>query len=69
MAQIDLSTEQKQTWRTDLWLPRGRGRERMDGEVGVSRCKLEHHDWMSNEVLLSSKGTSSQSLGIEHKGR
>ena len=27
MTQMNLSTEQKQTqvWRTDLWLPRGRG--------------------------------------------
>ena len=25
MAQMNLSVEQKQTERTDLWLPRGRG--------------------------------------------
>ena len=32
MAQMNSSTEQKQTqtWRTDLWLPRGRGEE-VDG--------------------------------------
>ena len=27
------------TWRMDLWLPRGRGR---DWEFGVSKCKLLH---------------------------
>jgi len=30
------------TWRTDLWLPMGRGESGMDLEFGVSRCKLLH---------------------------
>ena len=42
-----------QTQRTDLWLPRRSG---MDGEFGVSRCKLLHLEWISNEVLLYSTG-------------
>ena len=30
------------------------GRSRTDREVGVSRCKLLHFQWVSNEVLLYS---------------
>ena len=28
----------------------------MDGEFGVSRCKLLHLEWISNRVLLYSTG-------------
>ena len=42
------------TWRTDLWLPSGRGGSGKDGEFGVNRCKLLHWEWISNEVLLYS---------------
>ena len=40
-AQMDLSTEQKEThrWRTNLWLPRGREREQ-DG-LGVWGWKMK----------------------------
>ena len=38
----------------------------MDGEFGVSRCKLLHLEWISNEFLLYSTGNYIQSLGIEH---
>ena len=38
----------------------------MDGEFGVSRCKLFHLEWISNEVLLYSTGNYIQSLGIDH---
>ena len=41
----------------------------MDGEFGVSRCKLFHLDWISNEVLLNSTGNYIQPLGIDHDGR
>ena len=44
------------------------GREWMDWEFGVSRCKLLHLEWISNEVLLYSTGNDIQSLGIEHDG-
>ena len=54
-----------QTWTTDLWLLRRRGRE-WDEEFGVSRCKLLHLDWISNEVLLYSAGNYIQFLVIEH---
>ena len=47
----------------------GGERGQMDGEFGVSRCKLLHLEWMSNEVLLYSTGNYIPSLGIEHDGR
>ena len=33
-----------------------------DREFGVSRCKLSHLEWISNEVLLYSIGNFIQSL-------
>ena len=50
-------------------LPRGRGGSEMDGEFGVSRGKLLHLEWISNEVLLYSTGIYIQPLVIEHDGR
>ena len=44
-------------------------RRGMDWEFEVSRCKLLHLEWISNEVLLYSTGNSIQSLGIEHDGK
>ena len=41
----------------------------MDWEFGVSRCRLLHLQWISNEVLLYNTGNHMQSLGIEHDGR
>jgi len=43
------------------------GGSRMDGELGVGRCKLLHLEWISNEVLLYSTGDYIQSLAIEHE--
>ena len=40
----------------------------MDWESGVSRWKLLHLEWRSNEVLLCSTGNYIQSLVIEHDG-
>ena len=58
MAQMDLSTEQKQTHRhrehTCGW-PRGRERE---WEFRFGRCRLLHLEWISSEVLLYSTGNS-----------
>ena len=34
-------------YRTDLWLPRGRG-SGTDWEFGVSRYKLRHLEWISS---------------------
>ena len=42
------------------------GESGMDWEFGVSRCKLFHLEWISNEVLLYSTGNYIQSLGIDH---
>jgi len=44
-------------------------RSGMDGEFAVSRCKLLHLEWRSNEVLMHSPGNDIQSLGIDHDGR
>ena len=46
-----------QTYRTDLWLPRGR-----EEGLGVW-CKLLHLEWISNGVLLCSTGKYIQCLG------
>ena len=40
----------------------------MDGEFGVSRCKLLHLEKINNKVLLYSTGNYIQSLGIDHDG-
>jgi len=40
----------------------------MDWDLGVSRWKLLHLEWRSNEVLLCSTGNYIQSLVIEHDG-
>ena len=34
MTKMNISMEQKQTQRTDLWVPKGKGG--MDGEFGIS---------------------------------
>ena len=40
----------------------------MDWEFEISRDKLLHLEWISNEVLLHSTGNCVQSLGIELDG-
>ena len=45
------------------------GRDWKDREAGVSRCKLLHLEWISDEVLLYSRWNYIQSLGIDHDGR
>ena len=34
----------------------GKGESGMDWEFGVSKCKLLHLEWISNEILLYSTG-------------
>ena len=63
MAQMKLSTEKKQTHghgdQTCGCQATERGRESaLDWEFGVSRCKLLHLEWISNEILLYSTGNS-----------
>ena len=62
MALMNLSTEKKQTCglgeQTCGCRGQGglRGENGVDWEFGVSRCKLLHLDWISNEILLFSTG-------------
>ena len=60
-----------QTYRTDLWLPGGRGRRR-DG-VGVwgakCKCKLLYTEWINNKVLLYSTGNYILYPVINHNGK
>ena len=59
-----------QTWRTDLWLPRGRGcREGMDWEFEISRHKLLYIEWINNKVLSHSTGNYIQHPVINHNGK
>ena len=71
MAQMNLSTEQKQTHRgrkqTCGCQGEGGGSE-IDWEFGISGCKLLHSERISNEGLLHSTGNYVQSLGIDHDG-
>ena len=57
-----------QTYRIDLWLPRGVGGG-MDWEFGVSRCKLVYIEWINNKVLLYSTGDYTQYPMINHNGK
>ena len=38
------------------------GGRRMDWDLGISGCKLSHPEWISNEVLLTARGTISNYL-------
>ena len=55
MAQMNLSTEKKQTHGhagQTCGCQEGGGGSEMDWEFGISRCKLLHLEWISNEILL-----------------
>ena len=59
MAQMNLSTEKKQTHglREQTYGCQGGGEgSGMDWEFGVTRCKLLHLVWINNEILLYSTG-------------
>ena len=64
MAQMNLSTEQKQArgHREKTCGCQGGGGNGMDWEFGVSRCELLHLEWISNEVLMHSTGLMSSHL-------
>ena len=62
---MNLSTEQKQTHghrEQTCGHQIGGGRSGIEWEFGVSRCRLLHLEWMSNEVLLYSTGNSTHPL-------
>ena len=65
MAQMNLCIKQKQTHKENrLAVAKGaEGQSGMDWEFGVSRCKLLHLEWISNEVLLTAQETISSLLG------
>ena len=61
MAQIDLSTENKQTHGHGEQIcdyQTGGGRSGMDWKFGVSRSKVLHLKWISKEILLYSTGNT-----------
>ena len=41
----------------------------MDGEFGISRCRLVYIEWIDNKVLLHSTGNYVQYAVINHNGR
>ena len=56
---MNLSTEKKQTHRHGEQIcgcQEGGGGNGMDWEFGVSRCKLQHLEWINNEILVYSGG-------------
>ena len=65
MAQMNLSTKQKQIHRhkkQTCGCQGGGGG--MDGEFGISRCKILPLEWIGNEVPLNSTGNYIQSLHL-----
>ena len=70
MAQMNLSTKQKQTHRHREETRGCQGGEAdMDWEFGVSRCKVLHIERMDNKVLLYSTGNYIQCPGRNHNGK
>ena len=71
MAQMNLSTKQKQTHiENRLVVAKGEGRGGgMDWKFRVSRCKLLHLEWTNSNVLLYSIGNYIQSPAIKHNGK
>ena len=61
MAQMNLSTEKKQTHGhgdQTCGCRGGGGGNGINWEFGVNRCKLEHLEWINNEILPYSPGNS-----------
>ena len=57
--------KQKQTLKTDLWIPRGRGFGGRDWDFS----KLLHIEWINNKVLLHGTGHYIQYPVINHNGK
>lgn len=71
MELMNLSTEKKQTHghgEQTCGCQEGGGGSGRDWEFGVSRCKLLHSEWISNEILLYSTGNYILSFVMEHNG-
>ena len=72
MAQMNLSQNRNRLTDIENRLVAAKGKgggSAMDKEFGVSRCKLWHLEWVSNEVLLYSTGDYIQFPGIDHDGK
>ena len=70
MAQINLSTKQKQIHRHGEQICGCQGLGwGMDWEFGGSRYKLLHLEWKDNKVLLYRTWNFTQSPGIKHNGK
>ena len=68
----DLSTKQKRIHRhreQNCGCQGGDEGSGMDGEFGVSRCKLFHLEWINKMTLLFSTGNYIQFPGIAHDGK
>ena len=63
MTQMNFSTKQKQMHR--VVAKRDQGWGRVDGEFGVSRCKLLYIEWIYSKVLLYNTGTHAISISCE----
>ena len=71
MAQMNLSTKQKQTHiENRLVVAKGEGgRRRKNWKSRISRCKLLYIGWINNKVLLYSTGNYIQQPMINHNGK
>ena len=66
----NLSMKQKKTHTENrIVVAKGMGAGGMDGEFGISRCKLLYREWINNKVLVYSTGNYIQYLVISHNGK
>ena len=69
MAQVSLSTEQKQSHMENRPVVAKAEREGVGWTGGSGLVDVNYLEWISNEVLLYSTGSCIQSLVIEHDRR
>ena len=69
---MNVSVKQKQTHRhreQTCSCQGGGGKGGMEWPFGISRCKLLHIGWISDKVVLYSRGNYSQCPVINHMGK
>ena len=64
MTQINLSIKQKQTYKTDLWLPRGKG-----SEGGIGHMGLTDINWYTWNGQTARSYSTAQYPVINHNGK
>ena len=72
MAQMNLSTKQKQSYDIEISfvVAKGKGVRRwMEWEVGVSRCKLLHLEGINTKIILYSIENYIEYPMINHNGK